>query len=62
MTIYSMKTKKPEKDGSECLIWMGRWWQHCIWCESYQCFLTGDMEKLKKRIDLWFYAPKALES
>ncbi|MBV1929831.1 MAG: hypothetical protein KUG81_10020 [Gammaproteobacteria bacterium] len=62
MTIYSLDKTKPENDGADCLVWMGTWWRNCVWCEFHQKFLTGDMELLVKRVDLWFYAPEAIES
>ena len=60
--IYSLSKAVPEKDGDECLVWMGSWWRHCVWCKDYNKFLTGDMELLKAKVDLWFYPPEAKDS
>jgi hypothetical protein len=62
MTIFSLQKNKPKQDGVECLVWMGSWWRHVVWCETHNKFLTDDMEILKTKVDLWFYAPVAEES
>ena len=59
MIIYNISEKTPDNDGDECLVWMGDWWRHCVWCEGLNKFLTGDGYPLSKHIDLWFYSPKA---
>ena len=58
MEIYSLENKKPNKDGADCIVWTGYNWRHLVWCEIYKQFLTTDMDKYRRKVDLWFYAPE----